>query len=140
MATAEEIRRRVEQADTARSVKRSAVAQQVGELAQRRAALAGQLDDIERQLGDLLADASDVMDIDELARFTDIPAPDLTGWLTARKPVRARRNKPAGGAQGDTGRGPTAARTPTIGPTVTPPPGRRADAVDVPQRVTPGVA
>jgi hypothetical protein len=139
MATAEEIQRRVEQADTARSAKRSAVAQQVGELAQRRAALAGQLDEIERQLGDLLAEANDVMDIDELARFTDIPVPDLTGWLTARKPARAKRKKPAAGAQGDTSRGPAAAKTPTNGQTATPPPGRRADAVDTPERVTAGV-
>ncbi|WP_211348165.1 hypothetical protein [Saccharothrix texasensis] len=131
MATSEEIQRRVEQADTARSVKRSAVAQQVGELAQRRAVLAGQLDDVERELGDVLAEASDVMDIDELARFTDIPAPDLTGWLTARKPLRTRRNKPSGGVQGGTSRGSAAART-TNGQTATPLPGRRADAIDVP--------
>jgi hypothetical protein len=139
MATAEEIQRRVEQADTARSAKRSAVAQQVSDLAQRRAALAEQLDEIERQLGDLLAEANDVMDVEELARFTDIPVPDLTGWLTARKPARAKRKKPAGGAQSDTSRGPVAARTPTNGQTSTPPPGRSADAVDAPERVTAGV-
>lgn len=118
MATTEEIQRRVEQADTARSAKRAAAAQQVGELAQRRTAIAEQLGDIERQLGDVLAAASDVMDIDELARFTDLPAPDLTRWLTARKPTRTKRKRPAAGAPGaqsDTSRGPSAARTPTAG-------------------------
>lgn len=118
MATTDEIQRRVEQADAARSAKRSAAAQQVGELAQRRTAIAEKLDDIERQLGDVLADAQEVMDIDELARFTDVPAADLTRWLTARKPARTKRRKPAGGASGeesDTKRGPSAARTPTAG-------------------------
>lgn len=57
MATTEEIQRRVEQTDTARSAKRSAAAQQVGELAARRAAIAEQLADIERALGDVLAAA-----------------------------------------------------------------------------------
>jgi hypothetical protein len=140
MATPEEIELRIQEADTARSAKRAAAARQVGELAQRRAVLAGQLDDIERQLGDLLADAGDVMDIDELARFTDIPTPDLKRWLTTRKPVRAKRNKPVGGARSDTGRGPGAAGTPTNDHTATPPPGRRADAVDAPVSVPAGAA
>jgi hypothetical protein len=108
MATTEEIQPRVEQADTARSAKRSAAAQQVGELAQRRPAIAEQLESIERELGDVLAGAQDVIDIDELARFTDVPAADLTRWLTAhtaRKPNRAKRTRPAiagPGAQSDT--------------------------------------
>ena len=140
MATAEDIQRRVEQADTARSVKRSTVAQQVGELAQRRAVLAGKLDEIERQLGDVLADASDVMDIDELASFTDIPVPDLTGWLTARKPARAKRKKPSSGAQTDTSRGQAAVRTPTNGRAATPPPARPTAAVDTPERLAAEVA
>ena len=118
MATTDEIQRRVEQADTARSAKRSAAAQQVGELAQRRTAIAEQLDDIERQLGDVLADAQEVMDIDELARFTDVPAADLTRWLAARKSTRSKRRRPApatSGEDSDTKRGPSTARTPTTG-------------------------
>jgi len=83
MTTADEIERRVEQVDTARSAKRAAAAQQVGALAQRRAAIAEQLADIEEQLGDVLAAVSDVMDIDELAGFTDVPAADLTRWLNS---------------------------------------------------------
>jgi hypothetical protein len=122
MATTEEIQRRVEQADTARSEKRSAAAQQVGELAQRRAAIAEQLEDIERQLGDVLAGAQDVIDIDELARFTDMPAADLTRWLTARTTARSKRKRPAAGGSGaksGTSRGPAPAATPTPGPTST---------------------
>jgi hypothetical protein len=123
MATTEEIQRRVEEADAARSAKRSDAAQQVGELVQRRAAIAEQLEDIERQLGDVLAAAREVMDIDELARFTDVPAADLTRWFEARKTARTKRKKPAGGATGakrDTSRGPSTARTPTETPARTP--------------------
>lgn len=96
MATTDEIRRRVEQADTYRSAKRSAAAQRVGELAQQRAAIAEQLYDIERKLGDVLADARDVMDMEELAQFTDVPAAELTRWLEARTMTRARRRKSTG--------------------------------------------
>ncbi|MCE7009935.1 hypothetical protein LWC34_45090 [Kibdelosporangium philippinense] len=94
MATNEEIELRVKQSDTARSAKRSITAVRVGELAQRRAAVAEQLADIERELGDVLAGASDVIDIDELARFTDVPAADLARWLTNRKSARGRRKRP----------------------------------------------
>lgn len=96
MATTEEIERRVEEADAARSAKRSAAAKRVGELAQQRASIAEQLNDIERELGDVLAESTDVMDIAELARFTDIPAADLNRWLGSRKTSRPKRKKPAG--------------------------------------------
>lgn len=135
IATAEEIDRRVEAADTARRLKRSAAAKQVGELAQRRTVLAAQLDEVERQLGEVLADASDVLDVDELARFTNIPAADLTGWLTARKPNRTKKKKPAVTAPSATTRGPSATKTPTNGQV----PGPRADTVGGPERVTAGV-
>jgi len=115
MTTTDEIQRRVQQADTARSAKRSAAAQQVGELARRRSTIAEQLDEVERELGDVLAAATDVIDIGELARFTDVPAADLTRWLTARKTTRTKRPRPAGAADTGTNRDPSAARTPTAG-------------------------
>ncbi|MEC3974935.1 hypothetical protein [Amycolatopsis sp. H20-H5] len=121
VATTDEIERRVEEADATRHAKRSAAAQQVGELAARRAVIAGQLGDIEGQLGNALAAAHEVMDIDELARFTDVPAADLTRWLTARKPARTKRKKPAAGVESDTSREPSAARTPAVGQVSTPP-------------------
>jgi hypothetical protein len=144
MATTEEIRRRVEEADTARSAKRSAAAQQIGDLAQRRAAIADQLNDIERQLGDVLVAAHDVMDIDELAQFTDVQAADLTRWLTARKTTRSKRKRPAAGtpgSQGDTNRGPAATRTPDgQASTLREPAAPRTDAADTPARGTAEVA
>ena len=142
MATAEEIERRVEQADTARSAKRAAAAQQVGALAQRRAAIAEQLADIEGQLGDVLAAAVEVMSIEELATFTDVPAADLTRWHTTRKPNRGKRKRPAAGAEGDTNRGPSTARTPTARPAATPPvpAPARTDDVEAPARVPAEVA
>jgi hypothetical protein len=148
MATTEEIQRRVEQADTARSAQRSTAAAQVGELAARRAAIAGQLADIERELGDVLAAAQDVIDVDELARFTDVSAADLTRWLTARTTTRTKRKRPTGGgfaAKSEPSRRPVAARTPAGGQTSTrsEPATARADAAeaaDAPARVPAEVA
>ncbi|MFD0201417.1 hypothetical protein ACFVG9_11665 [Saccharothrix carnea] len=123
MATPEEIRQRVEQADTARSARRAAAAQQVGELAQRRTAIAEQLEDIERQLGDVLAAAQDVIDVDELAEFTDLKVADITHWLAGRKTARTKRRKPTPilpGTQGDVSRGTSASRTSTAGQELSP--------------------
>ena len=135
MATAEEIERRVEQADTARSAKRAAAAQQVGALAQRRAAVAEELVEIEGQLGDVLAAASDVMDMDELARFTDVQSADLTRWLTARKPARGKRKRPAAGTEDDTSRAPSTARASTTRPTSAQPAPARTRGADARVRV-----
>lgn len=104
MPTRDEIERRVQQNDTPLSAKRSASAQQVGALTERRAAIAEQLGDVERQLGDVLTDATTVLSIDELARFTDVPAADLTRWLTARTPARGKRKKPTSTPPGTPGR------------------------------------
>ncbi|MFF0147027.1 hypothetical protein ATK36_5360 [Amycolatopsis sulphurea] len=142
IATAEEIDRRVEAADTARRLKRTAAAKQVGELAKTRTELAAQLDEVERQLGEVLADASDVLDIDELARFTNIPAADLTGWLTTRKPNRTtKKKKPAVTAASTTARGPSATKGPTNGLASVPrePAAPRTDTAGTPERVTAGV-
>ncbi|NUT51418.1 MAG: hypothetical protein HOV94_29560 [Saccharothrix sp.] len=106
MATPEEIRRRVEEADTARSARRAAAAQQVGELAGRRAAILAQLAEVERELGEVVADAQDVIDVDELAAFTDLKPSDLTEWLAGHKPGRGKRRKTSAvpGTQSDTRR------------------------------------
>jgi hypothetical protein len=95
MITTDEIERRVERADAEKSAKRTAAAREVGELAHRRTALAEELAEVERKLGEVLAAAADVISIDELTEFTDVPAADLTSWLTAGKP-RARRGRPPG--------------------------------------------
>lgn len=123
MVTKQEIERRVAEADTARSTRRSAAAQRVGELAYRRAAIAEQLGDIERELGEVLAKASDVIAIEELARFTDLPAADLTRWLGARKTTRPKRKKPASppGTQNGPNRPPSSTPAPARGPTSPPP-------------------
>jgi hypothetical protein len=128
VATSEEIRRRVEEADTARSATRSASAQQIGELAHRHATLAEQLADIERQLGALLTDAQDIIDVDELARFTDVPSHELSRWLaaarTARKTSRAKRTRPSTGTpstENDARRAPSAAPASPAGQASTPP-------------------
>ncbi|WP_020638787.1 hypothetical protein [Amycolatopsis balhimycina] len=95
MIMTDEIERRVEKADAEKSARRTAAAREVGELAHRRAALAEELAEVERKLGTVLVAAADVIGIDELAEFTDVPAADLTRWLTVGKP-RARRGRPPG--------------------------------------------
>lgn len=147
MITPDEIDRRVEEHEASRSARRSAAAKRIAELAGRRAALAEQLGEIERALGDELAAAQEVMDVDELAFFTELPAADLTRWLTAhtsRKPGRARRKRTDAAADGERGtrsRRPTP-RTPTASPaSVMPEPAApRPDGVDEPTRVPAGVA
>jgi hypothetical protein len=95
MILTDEIERRVEKADAEKSARRTAAAREVGGLAHRRAALAEELAEVERKLGEVLVAAADVIGIDELTEFTDVPAADLTRWLSAGKP-RARRGRPPG--------------------------------------------
>jgi hypothetical protein len=113
MATPEEIESRVEQADSARSARRAAAATQVGELAQRRSAIAEQLSELEAELGDVLVAADDVIGVDELARFTDVPAADLTRWLDARKASRPKRKRAVLGPKSTTYSGPSVTKTPS---------------------------
>lgn len=93
MATTDEIEQRVGDADSVRTARRVAAATRVGELARYRAGIAEQLADVEQELGTVLAESSDVIEIDELARFTDVPAADLAQWLNSRKTARAKRKR-----------------------------------------------
>lgn len=94
VATEEEITRSIAEDDAARTTRRAAAATRVGELARQRAALVEQLNDIERELGDVLVEGSDVIEIDELARYTKVKAADLARWLNERKPTRTKRKRP----------------------------------------------
>ncbi len=125
MVTSEdEITRRIEERDSERSARRAQVATVVGQLARRHAELAGQVAELERELGSVLTEAGDVIDVAELAQVTDIAAADLTRWLdhaakSARSGKRARpRAKTHGaGAHGSqAASGPPAARTATPAP------------------------
>jgi hypothetical protein len=94
--TTDEIERRVGDADSTRTTKRVATAKRIGELARRRASVAEQLADIEQQLGIVLAESSDVIEIDELARFTDVSAADLTHWRDSRRTTRSKHKRQGG--------------------------------------------
>jgi len=99
----EEITRRLEEKDSARSARRAQAATTVGELARRHTELAGQLTELERELGEVLTAAGDVIDATELAQVTDIPAADLTRWRDqAAKPARRGRRKRPGAKKNDT--------------------------------------
>lgn len=69
MVTDDEIDRRINDKDAPRSARRSAAAKRIASLAQRHATLIAQVNDIERQIGDTLAEAQDVIDIHELHEF-----------------------------------------------------------------------
>ena len=93
MATTDEIRRRIELADSERSNRRLATAQLVGELAHRRTELAAELHEVDVKLGDLITESEDVMSLPELASFTDVPVDELMRWTAASKPKRGRKKR-----------------------------------------------
>jgi hypothetical protein len=121
--TNDEIERRIEETDAPRSARRSAAAKQVSELARRHTELTEQVSDLERQLGDVLIEAQDVIEVEELAQFTEVPASNLAQWLTARTSAKARpKRKRSAGAptatDGDSNRERSTAGTPASSPAV----------------------
>lgn len=113
MVTSDEIERRVEEADTARRARRTAAAKRLGKLAQEHADLAEKLAEIERELGELLAEANPDISIDELATFTGVSVADLEHWQRTRKPTRNRRKRAtADSARGGTTQPPTVEAAP----------------------------
>ena len=130
----EEITRRLTETDTVRSARRQQAATIVGELARRHTELAGKLAELERELGEALTAAGDVIDIPELSAVTDVAANDLTRWRDqAAKPARSGKRKRPNTTGDTTGTtkptAPRAARqvAPAVAPTrtmpVTPRPG-----------------
>ncbi len=112
MVTSEdEITRRIHQRDSERSERRAQAATVVGQLARRHDELAGQLGELERELGTVLTEAGDVIDVAELAQVTDVPVADLTRWLEqAAKPGRGgKRSRPRPRSREATGNGTAAA-------------------------------
>ncbi|QFU86724.1 hypothetical protein [Amycolatopsis sp. YIM 10] len=106
VTTQDEITRRLKERDAARSARRAQAATTVGELARRHTELAVQLADLERELGEVLTAAGDVIDVPELAQITDVPAADLTRWRDqAAKPSRGRRTRPSAKKNGSLGSG-----------------------------------
>ncbi|MGI5506471.1 hypothetical protein [Lentzea sp. CA-135723] len=93
MATTDDIVRRVEEADSARSARRAKAALLVGEFAHERAAVLQRLGEIEQQIGDAIFDNNDVIAVEELAAFTDTPTAELEQIVGARKPNRGRRKR-----------------------------------------------
>ncbi|MBB3666209.1 hypothetical protein FB384_005170 [Prauserella sediminis] len=92
----DEITRRLDEVDAARTARRAEAATTIGELARRHSTVSGQLADLERELSTAVASAADVIDIAELAQVTDVPAADLTRWKEkAAKPRGRPRKRPA---------------------------------------------
>ncbi|UUV28574.1 hypothetical protein NQK81_27765 [Amycolatopsis roodepoortensis] len=118
--TDEEITRRLEERDSARRARRAQTASTVGELARRHTELAEQLADLERELGEVLTAAGDVIDVSELADVTDVPVADLTRWRDqVAKPARGGKRKRPGTAKnnGTPGKDTPAATAPPAAPT-----------------------
>ena len=93
MATSEEIQNRVDEFDSARSARRKAAAHQVSELARRHDELVTQVDEVKRKLAEVLAEYSDVITVEELARFTEVPESHLEQWRDGVKPGRAKKRR-----------------------------------------------
>lgn len=94
VASEDEINDRLEEKDSARSARRRKAANTVGHLARQHAALAGQVADLERELGEVLVAAGDVIDVPELADVIKVAASDLTRWREqSAKPARRKRHR-----------------------------------------------
>lgn len=83
MATADEIRQRVEQADRDRMAARQTAAADVAGKLDQRQALREQLDQADRELTQSVAAAEQVMTRRELAGFLDVKQNEVDEWATA---------------------------------------------------------
>ncbi|WP_394620141.1 hypothetical protein JNUCC0626_13850 [Lentzea sp. JNUCC 0626] len=93
MATTEEIRLRVIEADKALSLKRAGIAERIGDLAQRHSALAAELLDTKSEMSRALAEAENIISLKDLAKFTDVPIDVLTSLAAPVKTRRPRRRR-----------------------------------------------
>lgn len=93
MATPDEIQHRVDEFDSARSARRKAAAHQVSELAVRHDELVSEVDKVKRTLAEVLAEYSDVITVEELARFTEVPVSHLEQWQDGAKPGRNKKRR-----------------------------------------------
>ncbi len=93
MATSEEIQNRVDEFDSARSARRKAAAYQVSELAGRHDELVTQVDEVKRKLAEVLVEYSDVITVEELARFTEVPESHLEQWRDGVKAGRPKKRR-----------------------------------------------
>ncbi|MEV6603493.1 hypothetical protein [Kutzneria sp. NPDC051319] len=114
MPNFDEIDQRVQEIDAPRTAKRKAACKTIKERAGRRAALLEELAATERDIGDALATASDVMDVNEAALITEVPASDLNHCLAAHQTTRTKRKRSTSGAdpKNSTSREKPTARTP----------------------------
>lgn len=110
MATAEEIRRRVHDAESARIERRASSAAAVAEQHAKRTATQQQLDQEDRELAQTVQAALREMTRDELARFLDVRRSQIDEWSSAgSKRRRSSSSRPrssrasqAGSASNDT--------------------------------------
>ncbi|MET9225585.1 hypothetical protein [Lentzea sp. NPDC003310] len=93
MATTDDIARRVQEADSARSARRTKAALLVGELTHERTVVLHRLGEIDQQIGDVIVEHNDVIAVEELAAFVDTSATDLEQIVSARRPNRGRRKR-----------------------------------------------
>lgn len=96
MATADEIRQRVEQADRDRMAARQDAAADVAGKRDQRQALREQLEQAERDLAQSVAAAEQVMNRRELAGFLDVKQSDVEQWATAGSSRTRQRSSGSG--------------------------------------------
>lgn len=114
MATADEIRQRVEQADHDRMAARQNAAADVAGKLDHRQQLRAQLEQAERDLAQSVSTAEQVMTWKELASFLDVKPTDVEQWATAggsrarqrgsgKRSSRSRSSRPRAGSAASTG-------------------------------------
>ena len=98
MVTAEEIRARIQAADEKRIVLRAERATSVAELHRQVAEKTAELAALTVALGDATRGALEVMSVDELAEFADVPRAELAG--SGRPRAGGRRSTSSGRGRG----------------------------------------
>ncbi|MFV0535679.1 MAG: hypothetical protein ACK5MR_18825 [Cumulibacter sp.] len=104
MVTAEEIRRRVQEADQKKIHERANAAADVAEAITTLTEAETALDTARAKLADSITTAQNLMNLAELATFTSTSVPKLTTWSKTTRTRRSRRSvpKPASSSAPDT--------------------------------------
>jgi hypothetical protein len=93
MLADEEIERRVTTDDTPVTARRIAIAQKVSALGAQIAVVSGQLQDLIGQARQEIGDNQEIITIEKLATYTDIPKAHLKQWLVGYKPAGNKRKR-----------------------------------------------
>lgn len=93
MPTDEEIERRVTTDDTPITARRVAIAQKVSDLGTRIAAVSEELQDLIGQMRQEIGDNHEIITVEKLAIYTEIPKAKFNEWLAGHKAFENKRKR-----------------------------------------------